>query len=44
MTAWTIVERIGAGEVRRTFRGTLGEAVAFAERRRALGYGAEVVS
>lgn len=42
--AWTIVERIGAGEVRRTYRGTLSDALAFVARRRALGYQAEVCS
>ncbi len=44
MAAWTIVERIGGGEVRRTFRGTLSEATAYAARRRAAGYSAEVCS
>lgn len=44
MSPWTIVERIGSGEVRRTFRGTLSEAAAYAARRRAQGYAAEVTS
>jgi hypothetical protein len=42
--AWTIVERIGAGEVRRTFRGSYDAACAFVLRRLAAGYAAEVCS
>lgn len=40
---WTVVERCGAGEVRRSFRGTLSEALAFVGRR-AAGYACEVTS
>lgn len=41
---WTLVETVGGGEVRRYYRGTLSEALAYAARRRALGCACEVCS